>query len=148
MFGKILFVSQLLTLFMCVFPLALRWPLPFTLIFMTGASVLVTWVLFYNRIGNWSVLPQPKKNSQLIEKGPYRWMRHPMYSALLLGALGFVFHNQTMQSVISFILLVVILLIKARYEERLLIRQFPQYQQYKVRVTNRFVPRLPWRKLS
>lgn len=148
MFGKFLFVSQLLAMLMCAFPLTLRWPLPLTLIFIMSAMGLFMWVLAYNRLGNWSVLPQPKESSRLVERGPYRWMRHPMYSAILLGGVGFIFHNQTFQSVMGLLLLWVILLLKAKYEERLLMQRFPNYEAYIRRVNNRFIPKLPFRKLN
>ena len=141
MFGKILFVSQLFAMILCALPLELRWPLPLTLFFMGSAGLLLGWVLAHNKLGNWSVLPQPKDDSQVVTRGPYGLMRHPMYSAVLLGGFGFVIHNQTLQSVIAFAFLIMVLNVKARYEEKLLKLKFPDYEQYVSSVKNRFLPK-------
>jgi protein-S-isoprenylcysteine O-methyltransferase Ste14 len=37
-----------------------------------------------NRPGNFNIHPAPREGGELVEHGPYRWLRHPMYSAVLL----------------------------------------------------------------
>ncbi|MFM2121426.1 MAG: hypothetical protein RL722_2894 [Pseudomonadota bacterium] len=51
------------------------------------AMLLGLWALASNRPGNFHIRPLPKADGELVQHGPYRWIRHPMYSAvLLLGA--------------------------------------------------------------
>jgi len=125
----------------CAFPLALRWPLPIPVLLIVITGILSLWVVIYNRFGNWSVFPQPKEHSQLIMKGPYRFMRHPMYTAVILGGFSCVAHNQTLQSTVSLLTLIVILNIKARYEEKLLRFHFSDYSAYQSATPNRFIPK-------
>jgi len=125
----------------CAFPLALRWPLPIPVLLIVITGILSLWVVIYNRFGNWSVFPQPKEHSQLIMKGPYRFMRHPMYTAVILGGFSCAAHNQTLQSAVSLVALIVILNIKARYEEKLLRFHFSDYSAYQSATPNRFIPK-------
>ena len=52
------------------------------------AVALVLWVFAHNRPGNFNIRPEPKEGARLVTGGPYRWVRHPMYVALLLGMAG------------------------------------------------------------
>ena len=38
--------------------------------------------------GNWSSMVTLKQDHELIRSGPYRWVRHPIYTGLLLAILG------------------------------------------------------------
>ena len=78
---------------------------------------------------------------ELVEKGFYRYIRHPLYSAALLGLLGFglVFRSIIMT---VFVLIVYFLVFKHRleYEERILEEEFAEkYIKYKTR-TKRLIP--------
>src|SRR5659263_263910 len=53
---------------------------------LAGTSVvLAAWTLVYNRPGNFNIRPTPKVHGVLVTTGPYRWIRHPMYTSVLLG---------------------------------------------------------------
>lgn len=140
MLGKFLFLCQVITMALCVFPLSVHLPGTITLILFLLACLLFLWVLRHNRLGNWSVLPEPLQNSQLIQSGPYAWVRHPMYSVVLLACFVFVLHNLGISHGVSFIGLCVVLQLKARYEERFLKKHFADYGQYMAQVKNRFFP--------
>ena len=85
--------------------------------------------------GNWSYSVTFKENHELIERGLYRYVRHPIYSGLLLMALGTAI---LVGKLLVFTVLVIVFLgvwIKWRQEELLLTRHFPQaYPDYKRRV--------------
>lgn len=90
--------------------------------------------------GNWSTSTVLKENHELIQSGPYRYVRHPIYSGLLLMVLGAaIFYGRAIVFValaISFIAS----LLRAREEEKLLTRHFPEeYPNYKARV-KAFIP--------
>src|SRR4029450_4206361 len=60
-----------------------------------AASMLVAagvalgiWAVTANRPGNFNIRPEPKSGGQLVQTGPYRYLRHPMYSALMVAMLG------------------------------------------------------------
>lgn len=94
--------------------------------------------LLYNKIGNFNVYPQVKKNAELITSGPYTHIRHPMYLSLILVMLGVVLFNFHYQSIIGFSLLITAISLKIVREEKLLIKSFPEYRQYMTH-TKRFV---------
>ena len=89
--------------------------------------------------GNLNVSPAVRKNASLVQRGPYRWVRHPMYTALLLFMLSYVIAEVTALSVQLWCGLLFVLIVKSLYEESLLTQRFPSYIEYKRR-TWRFVP--------
>jgi protein-S-isoprenylcysteine O-methyltransferase Ste14 len=85
--------------------------------------------------GNWSADAVIKEGHELIERGPYRYVRHPIYSGLILMAVGAVLVWGTPVSLAVLAGLPVMLWVKLSQEERLLTRHFPdEYPRYKARV--------------
>jgi protein-S-isoprenylcysteine O-methyltransferase Ste14 len=89
-----------------------------------------------NVIGrNWSATVVFKENHELIERGPYAYVRHPIYSALLLMILGTAVASGAPEWFVILGVAFVMLLVKARMEERMMTRHFPAaYPAYKRRV--------------
>ena len=71
--------------------------------------------------------------------GPYRYMRNPMYSALLLFAAAEVLAYADLWKIACWIALALALFAKALLEERTLRALFPGYAEYARRV-RRFIP--------
>jgi protein-S-isoprenylcysteine O-methyltransferase Ste14 len=84
---------------------------------------------------NWSAEVTFKQDHELIESGPYALARHPIYTGLIVMALGTAI---TYGRAIGFALLFGLcggLWWKARQEERIMSRHFPDaYAEYKTRV--------------
>jgi protein-S-isoprenylcysteine O-methyltransferase Ste14 len=97
--------------------------------------------LYYNRLGNFNIYPQPKQDARLITTGPYRYIRHPMYLSLLVMMLGVALYNFHWLNFAGLSLLGVAVAGKALLEERLLQAQFPAYAEYLQR-TRRIIPGL------
>jgi protein-S-isoprenylcysteine O-methyltransferase Ste14 len=84
---------------------------------------------------NWSGDVVFKEEHELVERGPYRWVRHPIYTSILLMALGSALLVCRWTSFAGFLVMAVGFLIKLRQEEALLLRHFPsEYSAYKSRV--------------
>ena len=81
----------------------------------------------------------PKGGSVLLEQGPYRLVRHPIYSGLLQMALGWGLWVHGWLTIGYALLLFALLDAKARREERWLVERFPGYVAYRRRV-RRFIP--------
>lgn len=94
-----------------------------------------------NRPGNFNIRPQPREDGRLIERGPYRWIRHPMYSALLLAGLGAAWLATSAIAWAALVALAVVLVLKARVEEAAMSSAHAGYVGYRQR-TKRFVPGL------
>ena len=112
-----------------------------TAIFHFAGIAIGVWAVFSMGRGNLNVSPAVRKSAKLVERGPYRLVRHPMYTALLLFMLSYVIADPTALSIQLWIALLVVLIVKSLYEESLLTRRFPTYVEYKQR-TWRFLPYL------
>jgi protein-S-isoprenylcysteine O-methyltransferase Ste14 len=97
------------------------------------------WTLAHNRPGNFNIRPEPKASGHLVTAGPYRYLRHPMYSALLLFCAAEVVAYADAVKVLALLLMLAVLWMKSVLEERGLRERYPEYADYARRV-KRFVP--------
>jgi protein-S-isoprenylcysteine O-methyltransferase Ste14 len=97
------------------------------------------WAIFTMKLGRISVRPDVSANAQLLTRGPFRLIRHPMYAGLALFLLGCVFSPFLWWRMSAWLALAGVLVGKARIEEQLLLSQFAEYAEYQSR-TKRFVP--------
>lgn len=123
---------------MLAWPAAWRLDLSSTVLGLL-AIALVLWVFAHNRPGNFNIRPEPKDGARLVMGGPYRWVRHPMYVALLLGMAAVALTAHGWAQVVLWVVLAVVLNFKAALEERLLRQRWPDYAAYCTR-TRRFIP--------
>lgn len=110
---------------------------------VTGGIVVVLAAPWLGR--SLTPFPEPLAGGQLSTRGLYALVRHPMYSGVLLIGWGLALRAWSPVALVAAVLLTVLLMVKARYEERLLRGAYPGYAAYAARV-GRFVPgvgRLP-----
>lgn len=99
---------------------------------IAGLSLLLGGLL---RLGaNLTPLPYPKPDGSLVQTGPYRWVRHPMYSGGILIALGWALAAHGWLTLGYATVLLVFLDFKSAREERWLTEKFPDYPNYQRRV--------------
>lgn len=99
------------------------------------------WALAANRPGNFNIHPTPHSHGQLIDHGPYRWIRHPMYTAVMLFGAALAMVAASPLSWLLWCMLLAVLLSKALLEERWMAQKHPAYPTYRAR-TRRFIPYL------
>ena len=104
-----------------------------------GGGVLGIWAVMTMKLRHLSALPEIKANSPLQQGGPYRWIRHPMYSALLLVILALICESWSPWRGVFGVILLVDLGLKLEYEESLLMRIFPEYADYQQN-THKLIP--------
>ena len=97
------------------------------------------WAVSVNRLGNFNIRPAPRLGGALIEQGPYRWIRHPMYSAVILCGLACTLASASGLGWLLLAALAVVLTVKAGVEERWMLSAHPAYAAYSQR-TRRFIP--------
>lgn len=85
--------------------------------------------------------PVPVEDAGLRTSGLFRYVRHPIYSGLLLAGAGVVLCGPSVWRVAWWLVLLAVLLPKSVWEERMLAAEHPEYPEY-ARHTGRFVPRI------
>ena len=89
---------------------------------------------------NWSGLVTLKAGHELIARGPYSLVRHPIYTGLLAMFVATVIVLGHVAGVVAMPFVFMSLWIKLRYEEKVMLKQFPnEYAAYQRRV-KRIIP--------
>ena len=83
---------------------------------------------------------QKDRGHRVIDGGPYRFMRHPGYLSMILGALSASFIIGSLYSLIPCGLAIIALLIRTHLEDRTLHKELEGYQEYASRVRWRLLP--------
>jgi len=88
---------------------------------------------------NWSPRPAVKEHHELVTTGPYAYVRHPIYTGIMLAMLG----SALIGTIFGIVMLIVISInfaLRIGKEEKLMLELFPsQYPEYQKR-TKRLVP--------
>lgn len=111
-----------------------------TIIFIIGA-VIGLWAFYNMGSKNYSPFPQPKKGAKLAQSGIYKYIRHPMYSGIMLVGISLFLSNPTFLSFTILSILCYVLDMKASLEEDFLTKLHQEYQEYSAK-TKKFVPYL------
>jgi len=138
MLGISLVALQFLTIAALLWPGGGR-PGVLALALISLGIALGAWALASNRPGNFNIRPDPKAGGTLIMHGAYRYVRHPMYVALLVGGAGLALRDPVVWRVLAYAVLVIVLNVKARVEERAMRERHEGYAAYCAR-TPRFIP--------
>ena len=108
--------------------------------FWTGAAITAAGLLFSvwarRHLGkNWSQAVTLKQDHELITSGPYAFVRHPIYTGLLLAILGSAIARGEWRGLVALALIFVVLWRKLRMEEEWMRARFGQeYETYANRV--------------
>jgi len=90
---------------------------------------------------NWSGTVTIKSGHNLIRRGPYRWIRHPIYTGLLASLVGTVLLQGEVRAFLGFAVILFALYRKARREERFLSEEFGDEFAEHTKHTGMFLPR-------
>lgn len=138
MYGMLLVVAQ----FTCIIALVLGggWSLPGTAWAVLGLGALVlVWAGLSLGPGNLTVMPAPRTSSTLIVHGIYRFIRHPMYTAVLLCGSALAFGAPSVVRWVALAACTVVLVLKIRHEEALLAARHQDYPE-RMRGVKRLLP--------
>lgn len=115
-------------------------PQPPALLALLAVGVaLGAWAMLSMGFGNFGASPVPLAEARFVARGPYGYIRHPMYTGLLLATLALVLAAPSPLRIAIWLVLLTDLLLKLHYEEGLLEAKFPQYGEYQRR-TKKLVP--------
>jgi protein-S-isoprenylcysteine O-methyltransferase len=104
------------------------------------AGLLVTLWARVTLGANWSSNVTLKENHELIERGPYAYVRHPIYTGILLLILGAMIFDGSLSAILFLLFCMIGYWSKLKNEEKLMLEHFPdEYPKYKTR-TKTLVP--------
>jgi protein-S-isoprenylcysteine O-methyltransferase Ste14 len=119
-----------------VFPL---WLQGLGLLLLAVGGVFGTWgILALGK--NLTAFPKPLEGGVLVTSGPYAYVRHPIYSGLILGTLGWALFRANFLGVALALLLFLFFDLKSRREERWLGEAYAGYEEYQGKVRKL----IPW----
>lgn len=141
--NKVLSYSFVIVQFVCLGAIAITGPVlasdPILLLIEFLGIGLGLWAIWTMRVGSFNITPDAKPGARLVANGPYRYIRHPMYLALLLTTLPLVVDHFSLPRLAVWLVLLADLLLKLSYEERQLSGQDANYTRYTER-TKRIIP--------
>jgi protein-S-isoprenylcysteine O-methyltransferase Ste14 len=109
-------------------------------VYLIGVAVLVAGLAFsvWARFAlgrNWSGIVTLKQDHVLVRSGPYRYVRHPIYTGILLGFLGSAIARNEWRGVLAVAVAYLALWRKYKLEERWMIERFGDtYRAYQAEV--------------
>ncbi|MEZ5325005.1 MAG: rhodanese-like domain-containing protein [Verrucomicrobiales bacterium] len=117
------------------------WPAAAVLLLSSAFSI---WAVIQMGRGTFSVHPDPSEAGQLQTRGPYRFVRHPMYAAVVAASIAVLWTNPTLLATGAFLVVLGVLHFKIRIEEAALGAKFDAFSRYvqEVPAIVPFVPRM------
>lgn len=104
---------------------------------MCGIALAIWARVYLGR--NWSSHPAVKVDHELVTSGPYRYVRHPIYTGLMLAAFGAVLISSPF-GIGLFVVVFLIFFFRIAKEEKLMLALFPnEYADYQTQ-TKRLIP--------
>jgi protein-S-isoprenylcysteine O-methyltransferase Ste14 len=108
---------------------------------MTAAGVAFAIWARWHLGANWSAVVSIRAGHELIRTGPYRAIRHPIYTGMLLGLAGTALTLGEVRGLLSFAITLAAFYAKARKEEAFLAQEFgPRFEEH-AKHTGMFLPR-------
>ena len=133
----LLFILYLIPLSPWPFYIDVYWRYFALLMSIVGLLIILISILQLNT--NLSPFPTPVDSSTLIQTGLYKYIRHPIYSGIILAAIGVGVFYMSLWKIAVGSALWVLFSFKSRYEETLLQAKFQEYTKY-MQATTRFFP--------
>lgn len=90
-------------------------------------------------LGAWYVSSRSRTSKGFYDRGIYGYIRHPIYTGLVIVALAYLVAGPTLLGGIAFLVVVATSTARAEVEEQILIEKSPGYAKYRER-TSRFLP--------
>ncbi len=120
--------------FFCIFYILFSdrfYPTDLLLIMYFAGIFLGFWAIYVMRKAKLNILPDVIPGTQVINQGPYKIIRHPMYLANFITLLPLVIEYYSIYRVLAYLLLIVNQVVKMTYEEKMLLKVFDGYREYK-----------------
>jgi protein-S-isoprenylcysteine O-methyltransferase Ste14 len=139
--------------FMAIFPVAgldsrfqwssaPAWLIVLGYVLLTVGMLGSVWVEAVNRFAEPSVRIQTERGHTVVDTGPYRLVRHPMYVSAFLLFFGFALALGSFWALVPAAVASLVLIVRTTLEDRMLQNELAGYKQYAQRVRYRLLPRV------
>ena len=118
-------------------PSWLKWP---AFIVVLVVYALPYWAVLSNPFTSGAVRIQQERGHYVVEKGPYRFIRHPMYLGTVLYGVSFPLFLESLWALVPGMIVIVLFIIRTELEDRYLRDNLPGYREYSQRVKARLIP--------
>lgn len=110
------------------------------LVLFAGGWTVITFALRENTFAAPVVRHQQERHQSVIDSGPYRIVRHPMYAGAVALMLGMALWLESYAAALFALIPIGVLVARILVEERLLRSELPGYDEYVARVHYRLIP--------
>ena len=107
-------------------------------IFESIGILLGIYAIYSMHLHNLKISPEVRKDAEFINHGPYRYIRHPMYTAILATFIPLIISYPNLIRIVTGSILLIDLLFKLHFEERLLAEHFGEYTEYRKKTQKLF----------
>lgn len=116
--------------------------LPFVaaIVFYVLSTALTAWALHTNAYAESVSRVQSERDQQVCSSGPYAYVRHPMYSAILMWCVTIVVVFPSWAVAGVSLAVAALIVVRTLLEDAMLARELPGYEAYRAHVRWRLVP--------
>jgi protein-S-isoprenylcysteine O-methyltransferase Ste14 len=102
-----------------------------TALALAGLLLMIVAIVNLRRVIQ--IAPSPREGGHLVTSGVYRYFRHPIYTGIVLVAIGLFLRQPTVPVAAAAVVVIAFLAAKVRFEESLLLARYPDYAAYRAR---------------
>ncbi|MFH1463368.1 MAG: isoprenylcysteine carboxylmethyltransferase family protein [Pseudomonadota bacterium] len=113
--------------------------IPGIVLYVLGC-IPITWALGTNPHLEPTARIQTDRDHKVVDRGPYRWVRHPMYLGMLVDTLGMVLILGSGVALACYLVAAVAMVARTVMEDRMLRADLPGYAAYAERTRSRLLP--------
>jgi protein-S-isoprenylcysteine O-methyltransferase Ste14 len=107
---------------------------------LLGGLAMLTWAQAVNKFFEPTVRIQADRGQQVIDRGPYAWVRHPGYAGGVPFLVGLPLALGSLWALIPAALSLLVLMLRTKWEDEMLQVKLPGYRDYAQRVRYRLMP--------
>ena len=106
-----------------------------------GFGLILFWRVHITLGKNWSPVLEIRKNHKLIIQGPYKYIRHPMYTQMWIGVVCYwLISSNWIVGIVVFLTWSILYFIRLPEEEKMMIEEFGQEYNNYMRKTKKIIP--------
>lgn len=111
---------------------------PITIVIQLGSIALMVWARITFGLRSFHATANTTQG-KLVTSGPYRWIRHPIYAAVIYFSFASIIAYPGFDTVTGVLLISIGLYLRMRLEEKSLFATYDQYAEY-AQHTKRIIP--------